>query len=112
MAELREVLALLGFEASPPAPAGASTGDDGARQPAAFALALFAAAEQALGDPLIGLHAAAQVRPRGALVHLLLSAASLRAAIGYVERFSRILIDSLAISARIGRARTELPRLR
>ncbi|MBX9605011.1 MAG: AraC family transcriptional regulator [Gammaproteobacteria bacterium] len=99
MAELRAALAELGYQdeqGQPPASSGIA--DEGARVPASQALAWFAAAERSLGDPLVGLHAAERVRPRGALVHLIMSAARLRDALDYVCRFSRLLIDALAIS--------------
>ncbi|MBK6658965.1 MAG: AraC family transcriptional regulator ligand-binding domain-containing protein [Proteobacteria bacterium] len=77
--------------------AHARRGHDGERVPAALALQWLADAARTLDDPLIGLNAAAQGRPRGALVHLIMSAASLRDALGYVGRFSRLLIDALDI---------------
>lgn len=102
-AELRAALAAVGFAADGPAQRAASTtGDAGERVPAAQVIALLDAAARALDDPLIGLHAALAVKPRGALVHLIMSAASLRDALGYIGRFSRLLIDALAIELHTG----------
>lgn len=103
MAELRAALAALGYTAELPAAWTTRAGDDeGARVPASLALAWFADAARTLADPLVGLHAAREVRPRGALVHLIMSAAHLRDAFDYVCRFSRLLIDALDISLELG----------
>ena len=97
MAELAAALEALG--ASLPRSSGLAPSaptDEAERVPAAQALEGFAAAEAQLADRLVGIHAARQVKPRGALVHLILSAASLRHALDYLARFSRLLIDSLS----------------
>lgn len=97
MAELGAALRALGYAdpvaANPAHPAH----DTAARVPADLATRSFEAAERALGDPLVGLRAGAQVRPRGALVHLIMSAPTLRDSLHYLERFSRILIDALQV---------------
>lgn len=103
MAELRAALAVLGYTAELPAAWSTRAGDDeDARVPASLALAWFSGAERALADPLVGLHAAREVRPRGALVHLIMSAARLSDAFDHVCRFSRLLIDALDISLDLG----------
>lgn len=98
MAELHAALRALGYADPRLAPDGPPASDTAARVPAGLAIRSLEAAEQALGDPLVGLRAGARVQPRGALVHLIMSAPTLRDSLRHVERFSRILIDALRIA--------------
>lgn len=68
-----------------------------ARVPARIVAALFAAAEVASGDPLIGLHAAERATPRGPLLYLMLAGANVEASLRTWERFARIPISSLHV---------------
>jgi len=63
---------------------------------------LFAAAERASGDPLIGLHAAAHATPRGPLLFLMLAEANLEASLHAWERYAPIPISSLRVQVEIG----------
>ncbi|MBY0276581.1 AraC family transcriptional regulator [Candidatus Binatia bacterium] len=58
---------------------------------------VFAAAERASGDPLIGLHAAAHATPRGPLLFLMLAEANLAASLRAWERYAPIPISSLRV---------------
>lgn len=58
---------------------------------------LFAAAERASGDPLIGLHAAEHATPRGPLLFLMLAEANLAASLRAWERYAPIPISSLRV---------------
>lgn len=58
---------------------------------------LFAAAERASGDPLIGLHAAAYATPRGPLLFLMLAEVNLEASLRAWERYAPIPISSLRV---------------
>jgi AraC-like DNA-binding protein len=63
---------------------------------------LFAAAERASGDPLIGLHAAAHATPRGPLLFLMLAEANLEASLRAWERYAPIPISSLRVRVALG----------
>lgn len=97
MAELYAALRAAGYDDPVLRGHGDAAHDGGARVPASVAMQSFEAAERALAAPLIGLDAGAKVRPRGALVHLIMSAPTLGDSLRYVERFSRILIDALSV---------------
>lgn len=58
---------------------------------------VFAAAERASGDPLIGLHAAQHSTPRGPLLFLMLAEANLEASLRAWERYAPIPISSLRV---------------
>ena len=58
---------------------------------------IFAAAERASGDPLIGLHAAEHATPRGPLLFLMLAEANLAASLRAWERYAPIPISSLLV---------------
>ncbi len=100
MAELLAALNVVGYE---PAALGetkradALPDDLAPRTPASLAVMHFDRAARCTGDRLIGLHAGAHVKPRGALVHLMMSSASLRAALAAMERFSAILVDTFRV---------------
>lgn len=97
MAELRAALRAVGYVEAFPAPETGPVDDAAARVPAGVAIGLLDAAARSLEDPLVGLYAGARVQPRGLLVHLIMSAPTLRASLRYLERFSRILIDALRV---------------
>jgi AraC-like DNA-binding protein len=98
MAELRTALLAVGYvNEMAPQPACPAL-DTAARVPASLATGWFDAAEVSLGDPLVGLHAGAHVQPRGALVHLIMSAPTLGDSLRYLQRFSRLLIDALQVT--------------
>lgn len=62
---------------------------------------VFAAAERASGDPLIGLHAAEHATPRGPLLFLMLAEANLGASLHAWERYAPIPISSLRVQVEI-----------
>jgi len=97
MAELCAALRAVGYTALSIPNIESAAHDTAARVPASVATRDFEAAASFLHDPLVGLHAGAAVRPRGALVHLIMSAPTLRDSLRYVARFSRILIDALQV---------------
>jgi len=98
MAELIAALSALGYDergGTADRRPGARSDPYAPRAPAATALALFAKAERATGDGLIGLHAGERTEPRGVMVHLVISSASLREALDHYVRFGALLIDTL-----------------
>lgn len=97
MAELQAALHTLGYVDAGLAHREIPLNDTAARVPASLAIESLEAAERLLNEPLVGLRAGARVQPRGALVHLIMSAPRLRDSLRHVERFSRILINALRI---------------
>lgn len=93
MDELHAALAAIGARLAWPRMPDAAP----ARVPVRFALESFAQAERQLGDALVGLHAGVHVKPRGALVHLILSSASLGQGLASLVRFGRLLIDAMQL---------------
>ena len=62
---------------------------------------VFAAAERASGDPLIGLHAAEHSTPRGPLLFLMLAEVNLEASLRAWERYAPIPISSLRVHVEV-----------
>lgn len=98
MAELRAALRAVGYVDAMARQTECPAHDTAARVPASLATGWFDAAELSLHDPLVGLSAGAHVQPRGALVHLIMSAPTLGDSLRYVQRFSRLLIDALHVA--------------
>ena len=68
-----------------------------ARIPVMNVVRLLDLAGEALGDPLVGVHAGLGLRPRGPLFYLLLAGPDARAALAAYARFARVALDSLDV---------------
>jgi AraC-like DNA-binding protein len=68
--------------------------DPEARLPSSLILELLERASWQLHDPLVGLHAGAQVRPRGPLFYLLLSSPRVGEGLRLLSRFARVSLDT------------------
>ncbi len=82
--------------------------DPAASVPASLVVDLFDEAARRSGDPLIGLHAGEQARPRGPLAYLLVSSPRLDQGLLQLERFSRLAVDTLRLRVKRGLAHVRL----
>ena len=85
----------------------AVSGDRGAlpdpeeRVPVDMVTGLFAEAERLTGDPFVGLHAGQRAESRGPLDYLFLSSPRLAEGVRHVERFTRLILDTLQIKLEV-----------
>lgn len=75
----------------------ATIDDPAARVPARAVMRLLDLASDELRDPLVGVHAGLQLRPRGPLFYLLLAGPDTRQAVRGYARFARVLLDTVDV---------------
>ena len=71
--------------------------DAGTRIPADAAVRMFEIAADDLGDPLVGLHAGLNLRPRGPLLFLLLAGPDARQSLRAYARFAQLALDTVEV---------------